>query len=179
MLSFALGGTAGPLADGSYIATLWIWHGSTVEKRSCCNDSVVAYVSDNSSRNNWTMRSVIASKQSLAAKGIASEEGPNENFPVLLRDKLTIMVVIRMDGGDGVPRHSHVPYLLATSNDMAVSWNLSTAPAQLLSARPRALVSATPLPPLENYAERKKEERGRCIESERERAKDSVKERLV
>ena len=39
-----------------------------------------------------------------------------------------------------MPAHKHVPYLLATSNDMAHSWNLTVGPLQLLSARPRALV---------------------------------------
>jgi hypothetical protein len=82
----------------------------------------------------------VASKASLIAAGFASEEGPNENDVVLLKDGKTLLCVFRRDGGDGVPHHAHVPYVFATSTDRGVTWHLESAPEQLLSARPRALV---------------------------------------
>ena len=123
-ISWASGGAAGPMADGSYIATPWIWYLSNAAGTKpkgaglCCNGSVVAYVSSvgTGGGRNWQMRSEIASKQSIQAKfGLnVMEEGPNENDIVLLRDGKQLLCVIRVDGGDGTPHHYHSPYLLAT-----------------------------------------------------------------
>ena len=100
LLSWASGGVAGPLADGSYLATPWIWYGSAAttsgHRRPCCNGSVVAYISDSTGApvspatpvpgvpgTHWKMRSVIASKQDLERKGIPSQEGPVRPFYLL------------------------------------------------------------------------------------------------
>jgi len=56
----------------------------------------------------------------------------------MMKDKKSVLVVMRKDGGDGVPHHYHVPYVFARSSDSGHSWSLSSAPASMLSARPRA-----------------------------------------
>ena len=63
-------------------------------------------------------QSEIASKKSInemvntgGATWSISQEGPNENDVVLLKDGVTLLCVMRIDGGDGVPNHTHVPYL--------------------------------------------------------------------
>ena len=76
---------------------------------------MVAYVTSDAGRT-WAFRSEVASKKTLTAK-FASEEGPNENTVVMLKDKKTVFVVMRRDGGDGVPHHYHVPYVFARSSD--------------------------------------------------------------
>ena len=63
----------------------------------------------------------------------------SENTVVVLKDG-TVMCIFRKDGGDGVPHHFHVPYVIATSNDEGYTWTLRNAPTSLLSARPRAVV---------------------------------------
>ena len=37
----------------------------------------------------------------------------------------SLFVVIRKDGGDGVPRHSHVPYVFASSKDSGHTWTIT------------------------------------------------------
>lgn len=64
--------------------------------------------------------------------------GPNENDVVRLKDG-SLLVVIRKDGGDGVPHHAHVPYIFASSSDQGHTWKVQEAPKKLLSARPRAV----------------------------------------
>ena len=118
----------------------------------------------------WNCAGEIASKQSLNAAGFKSEEGPNENDVVLLKDGRTVLCIFRRDGGDGKLHHDHVPYVFATttigregngskggggegaSDTVAqfslqppppsppLSWKLTNAPSTMLSARPRALV---------------------------------------
>jgi hypothetical protein len=125
----------------NYIATPWVWYGDAPLPKTagamCCNGSVVAYVTADGGKT-WTFRSEIASKQSIIAAGFASEEGPNENDVVRLKDG-SLLVVIRKDGGDGVPHHAHVPYIFASSSDLGHSWKIQEAPKSLLSARPRAV----------------------------------------
>jgi hypothetical protein len=138
------------LGGNTYVATVWVWYSdvplSVNHGNPCCNGSVVAYIS-NDNGESWQFRSEIASKQSInkmaktgGASWSVSQEGPNENDIVLLKDGVTLLCVIRIDGGDGVPSHSHVPYLLATSVDRGLTWSMREAPAYMLSARPRAMV---------------------------------------
>jgi hypothetical protein len=149
-ISWDSGGTAGPLADSTWVATPWIMYAPNYTRTTevgvdgalgleCCNGSVVAYVSDTTGMS-WHLRSIIASKETLTKLRIPSEEGPNENTVVILRDGKTLLCVIRVDGGDGAPHSYHRPYLFAQSQDNAFTWSLKRAPPQLLSARPRALV---------------------------------------
>ena len=49
----------------------------------------------------WSYHSTIATKASVNAAGWPSQEGPNENSVVLLRDNSALFAVIRKDGGDG------------------------------------------------------------------------------
>ena len=104
-LSFASGGVAGPLPDGTYVATPVIRYSRNSDngqQQLDCQDyspdgkynhthsycqSVVAYVSDKSGRN-WTMRSTIASPKDMlkgnprlphCPSATGCEEGPNEN----------------------------------------------------------------------------------------------------
>ena len=146
LLAFDSGGVTF-LGGTSYMATIWVWYSdiplNVNHGNPCCNGSVVAYISNDNGLN-WNFQSEIASKQSINEKSQGkwslSQEGPNENDVVLLKDGVTIMCVIRIDGGDGVPNHSHVPYLLVTSVDRGKTWTMREAPKYMLSARPRAIV---------------------------------------
>ena len=120
-------------------AGIWYADSAIVEPgKRCCNGSVVAYVTEDRGAT-WEFVSTVAAKKSLPPVW-SSEEGPNENDVVLLKDKRTILAVIRKDGGDGVPHHRHAPYFFATSTDRGRSWELKEAPPFMLAARPRALV---------------------------------------
>jgi hypothetical protein len=101
----------------NFLSTPWLWYADAPlpHPPPCCNGSVVAYVTSDAGRT-WAFRSEVASKKTLTAK-FASEEGPNENTVVMLKDKKTVFVVMRRDGGDGVPHHYHVPYVFARSSD--------------------------------------------------------------
>eukprot|EP00750_Incisomonas_marina_P015026 INCI18056.4.p1 GENE.INCI18056.4~~INCI18056.4.p1 ORF type:complete len:393 (+),score=42.50 INCI18056.4:100-1278(+) len=147
LLAFDSGGMAHVGGD-TYIASAWVWYATDpiVEPgRVCCNGSVVTWLTEDGG-NSWQWRGEVASKQSINAAARAgagwavSEEGPNENDIVLLRDGKTLFCVMRLDGGDGVPSHAHVPYVFATSVDLGLTWTIKEAPAFMLSARPRALV---------------------------------------
>ena len=122
------------------IATGWIWYTNVRQNGGgCCNGTVVCWVTDDGGQT-WQFHSQIADKQTLMSFGFLSEEGPTENDIVLLKDGITLLCVIRADGGDGATHHRHAPFLFATSIDGGVSWSLSEAPSNMLSARPRALV---------------------------------------
>jgi hypothetical protein len=140
LFSPASGGTVALDDSGlNFIATPWLWYGDTLPVaagKMCCNGSVVAYATSDGGRH-WEYRSEILSKQSLN-KLYASEEGPNENDIVRLSDD-SLLVVIRKDGGDGVPHHYHVPYVFASSTDKGHTWSIREAPKGMLSARPRAV----------------------------------------
>jgi hypothetical protein len=152
LLAFDSGGVA-HLGGSSYLATVWVWYSDVPlavnKKDPCCNGSVVAYLSEDAGAS-WQWRGEIASKQSInnaskahtaaATSWPASQEGPNENDVVLLKDGRTLLVVLRVDGGDGRPDQRHAPFLLATSTDRGETWALRAAPAFMLSARPRAVV---------------------------------------
>ena len=128
LFSLSSGGVTALDATGkNFLATPWLWYsdaplpkcianctGGTID---CCNGSVVAYVTSDAGRH-WTFRSEIASKKTLHAAHFSSEEGPNENSVVMLKDKKTLFVVMRKDGGDGVPHHNHALFVFATSTDI-------------------------------------------------------------
>ena len=149
LLAFDSGGVTW-LGGTTYIATVWVWYSDVPLEvnhgNPCCNGSVVAYISNDNGKN-WQFQSEIASKKSInemvntgGATWSISQEGPNENDVVLLKDGVTLLCVMRIDGGDGVPNHTHVPYLLATSVDRGLTWSMREAPKYMLSARPRAIV---------------------------------------
>jgi hypothetical protein len=142
LLAFDSGGVTW-LGGTTYLATVWVWYSPLPLKvnhgNPCCNGSVVAYISIDKGET-WKYQSEIASKQSMNQLGFASQEGPNENDVVLLQDGRTILCVLRVDGGDGVPNHTHVPYVFATSIDRGKTWKMTAAPPFMLSARPRAIV---------------------------------------
>lgn len=120
------------IPGGGLLATPWVWYSDTpiVSPGShCCNGSLLAYVSEDDGIT-WSYRSTIASGQNFS--GFASQEGPNENDVVLLKDGKTIFCVMRRDGGDGVPAHAHVSYVFATSVDRGYTWTLVEAPKDLL-----------------------------------------------
>ena len=142
LLAFDSGGATW-LGGTTYLATVWVWYSPVPLKvnhgNPCCNGSVVAYISLDDGES-WQYQSEIASKQSVNEQGFVSQEGPNENDVVLLKDGRTIFCVLRIDGGDGVPTHKHVPYVFATSIDLGKTWTMKAAPPFMLSARPRAIV---------------------------------------
>lgn len=115
LMAWSSGGVA-HLGGNSYVATPWVWYHDTPFysggklSLTCCNGSVVAYRTDNGGKT-WSMVGEVANKQSLIAAGFPSEEGPNENDVVMLADGKTLLCVFRRDGGDGVPGHTHVPYV--------------------------------------------------------------------
>ena len=69
-----------------------------------------------------------------------SQEGPNEHSMALLADGKTVMVLMRMDGGDGMPpagNHSFKSYSRIVSSDFGLSWSLVQPVDGLGCARPR------------------------------------------
>jgi hypothetical protein len=98
----------------------------------------------------WSPRGArpLATAASVAAgTGYASEEGANENDMAVLADG-SLLVVFRVDGGDGWPDHPHAPFMSVRSRDMGLTWDAPQAlPAGVLSARPRLLM-LTPQGPL-------------------------------
>ena len=99
--------------------------------------SIVAFAS--SDQSVWTFASIVAN----ASWFKKSQEGPSENALALLADRKTLLTVMRMDGGDGVPgsplccSRRHTFYYGARSTDTARSWTKPTAILGTGSARPR------------------------------------------
>jgi hypothetical protein len=93
----------------------------------------VTYVT-NDAGETWNFQGEIASKQRIG--GFNSEEGPNENDIVLLKDNKTLLCIIRKDGGDGSPGE------LATSTTRIAMLRTLSSDARHLSPRP----SSCPLP---------------------------------
>ena len=59
----------------------------------------------------------------LDAAGLPeSEEGPNQNDLVLLRDNRTLMCVLRVDSGEG-PSMRYEPLMRSFSTDMGAQWS--------------------------------------------------------
>ena len=151
-LLFWEGGGISPLDDSglNFIATPQVWYSNDPITPNagftCCNGSIAAFVTHNAG-DTWTYVSDVATKASVEAAGWKTEEGPNENDVVLMGDGKTIMVVFRIDGGDGAPKPSpHVPYLFAKSTDQGATWKYEQAPPSMLAARPRALCRRLPGP---------------------------------
>jgi len=85
---------------------------------------------------NWSPRSEVAS----AASAAGAEEGPNENDIVVAADG-SLLVVFRVDGGDGWPDHPHRPFMSTRSADVGLTWAAPAAlPDGVLSARPQLLM---------------------------------------
>mmetsp|Transcript_64318 Transcript_64318/g.140021 ORF Transcript_64318/g.140021 Transcript_64318/m.140021 type:complete len:324 (-) Transcript_64318:320-1291(-) len=131
------------LPDGTLIATVVTWPAPSPPSPSpyptppgpCCNGTVVVYASTDQGMT-WQFRAVVADKAS-----VGTEEGPNENNIVTLKDGKTLWLIIRVDGGDGVPDHPHVPYMVTTSTDGGFTWTkLTSLPPELMSAKPKATV---------------------------------------
>ena len=144
-LLFWEGGGTSPLDDSglNFIATPQVWYSDNpITPKAgfkCCNGSIAAFVTHDAG-DTWTYVSDVATKASVEAAGWKTEEGPNENDVVLMGDGKTIMVVFRIDGGDGAPKPSpHVPYLFAISTDQGATWKYEQAPPSMLAARPRAM----------------------------------------
>ena len=80
--------------------------------------------------------STAVSSETIHALG--HEEGACENTVVLLRDRKTLLMVLRVDGGDGEPLGRHSPFMATHSNDgrsWAAPWSIAAG-----SARPRLAV---------------------------------------
>ena len=142
MFNLGSGGVAALDSSGlNYLATAAVRYGTkelpgATHRGHCCNDTVLTYLTSDGGKH-WRYHSTIATKQSINAAGFPSQEGPNENDLVLLPDNKTLFCVIRRDGGDGWPNHTHVPFLFARSVDTGRTWRVTEAPADMLSARPR------------------------------------------
>ena len=144
-LLFWEGGGTSPLDDSglNFIATPQVWYSDEPLTPhagfTCCNGSIAAFVTRDAG-DTWAYVGDVATKASVEAAGWATEEGPNENDVVLMGDGKTVMVVFRIDGGDGAPKPSpHVPYLFAKSTDQGATWTYEQAPPSMLAARPRAV----------------------------------------
>ena len=83
----------------------------------------------------------------LAASAVPhSEEGPNENDLVVLKDGKTILSVIRLDAGDGYLTHRYAPYVTVKSTDGGFTWSKPTElPNTVGCARPRLLLLGSTL----------------------------------
>ena len=90
----------------------------------------------------WNYAGVI-----LAASAVPqSEEGPNENDLVVLKDGKTILSVIRLDAGDGYLTHRYAPYVTVKSTDGGFTWSKPTElPNTVGCARPRLLLLGSTL----------------------------------
>jgi hypothetical protein len=95
------GGVA-TLADGTHVMTTSLWGAPSAPPYPhpdpgkppgpCCNGSVGVFSSADGFA--WEFISFVAQKSDIEG----SQEGPNENSIVLLKDKLTLAVVFRTDG---------------------------------------------------------------------------------
>jgi hypothetical protein len=71
---------------------------------------------------------------------LITNAGANENDMVVdARGRL--LVIFRVDGGDGFPHHSHKPYMQVRSTDGGFTWSKPVSlPPTMLSARPQMLM---------------------------------------
>ena len=126
-----------PSASRPYGCTLVPRHDPSTGKLvwGARNLSVWWFTSDNA--RHWRYTSVVSSTAQCQALGLAAEEGPNEPAVSLLADSKTLLAIMRRDGGDGWPHHSHRPYIKTFSSDNGLTWRdpVSMAPT-VLSARP-------------------------------------------
>ena len=102
----------------------------------CCNNSVGIFRSVDGFA--WEFASVVAHKADIAG----SEEGPNESTLAVLKDG-SLLVLFRVDGGDGTPNQPHKPYMSASSTDGGHTWSKpQSLPAGVMAAKPMAAVLA-------------------------------------
>ena len=89
----------------------------------------------------WTWRSLV-----VDGKTTGGAEGANENTIAVLDDH-SLLVIFRVDGGDGWPAHTHHPFMKVRSYDSGKSFSAPEAlPSHVLSARPQLLkISGGPL----------------------------------
>ena len=131
----ARGGTASVrLADGSLLQTAIVTFSNQEHFRSPNATSIVMFRSIDEGLS-WHFVATVAD----AADYPESEEGPNEHDMVFLPDESTLLLVMRMDGGDGPLTHTHKPYYRTTSADGGVSWAKATPIDGAGCARPRLL----------------------------------------
>ena len=140
--SIALPATAG---GGVLMTTMVQWGGCTsttcnasAGHRSCNQSSVVAWYSTDCV--SWVLRGVLAD----AFNHPSSLEGPNEHDVALLADGVTLLAVVRLDGGDGglkPPRqpYEYLPYFQLTSTDWGRTWQGASIP-NAGCVRPRLLL---------------------------------------
>jgi hypothetical protein len=98
-------------------------------------------------RLRWKWRSLVC-----AGNVTGGEEGADENDMVLDASG-ALLVIFRVDGGDGYPAHDHKPFQMSRSKDAGLTWTapLSIPPTpdgrMVGSARPQMLM-LTPTGPL-------------------------------
>lgn len=125
---FRLGGRGiARQADGNYVQTVITYlppgrggANASENQNGPFATSVVAFSSTDG--YHWRFLSVVLSPSDPVATD--SEEGPNECDLAMLADGLTLLAVIRIDGGDGqepgaagMPPHAHLPYVASRSTD--------------------------------------------------------------
>jgi hypothetical protein len=117
------------LPDRSFLATAIVkWAGGDPWAVS-----IVAFSSADGA--SWAYLSTVADAHAFPA----SQEGPNEHALALLSDNATVLVVIRLDAGDGPATHPYVNYVSATSADGGRTWSPAAAIPNAGCARPRLL----------------------------------------
>jgi len=126
-------------ADGEMVMTIIVWwgkpHSNPHPKLAAKATSIIAFSSKDHGFT-WDY----AGKVLDAADVPDSEEGPNENDVVLLKDGKTIMSVIRLDAGDGPLTHPYRPYVTTFSTDRGKTWTKASSLAKGVGcARPRLM----------------------------------------
>ena len=130
----ARGGVASVrLDDGSLLQTAIVTFANQEHLRSPNATSILAFRSVDGVT--WDYLATIAD----ASNYPESEEGPNEHDMAFLRDKSSLLVVMRFDGGDGPLTHSHKPFYRTVSHNGGRSWTPATPIHNAGSARPRLL----------------------------------------
>ena len=116
------------LRDKSELQTAIVWWGGNSKYRQATS-IVVFHSTDGWS---WNFRGIVAN----ASQYPTSQEGPNEHSATLLADGHTVMVLMRMDGGDGLT-HPFKAFSRTVSTDLGRTWSLAQSVAGLGCARPR------------------------------------------
>jgi hypothetical protein len=102
------------LPDKSELQTAIVWWGGNAKFPQAT--SIVVFRSIDGGWR-FDFRGIVAN----ASQYPDSQEGPNEHSAALLADGKTVMVLMRMDGGDGMPpagNHSFKAYSRTTSTDL-------------------------------------------------------------
>ena len=121
------------LPDKSELQTAIVWWGGNPKFPQAT--SIVVFRSVDGGWR-WDFRGIVAN----ASQYPDSQEGPNEHSAALLADGKTVMVLMRMDGGDGMPpagNHSFKAYSRTVSTSGGRTWSLATPVEGLGCARPR------------------------------------------